>query len=185
MERMGKRRPQQTVNSQLVSWVTTGSHYATLAGLVVNERATLRVLGNITVSSEMHDVAVLVARAEGEWRASVPDFPDCRAAGATADETLPDSRRNVIAQCAMVDEADLPRPRTVRSALGSVRGIDWARSDSRYDEYFLHAGNWVWRRVAWACRAINSALAFPSVVVFKPDDVVLAEIAAGLYFNEM
>lgn len=99
----------------------------------MDERAALRVLGNITVSGVKHYVAVLVAQAEGEWRAFVPDFPRCRAAGATADEALQNSRRNVIAQCVMADEVDLPRPRTVTEIQSdrrwaSVRGIDWDKA---------------------------------------------------------
>jgi hypothetical protein len=64
-----------------------------------------------------------------EWRAIVPDFPAVRQAGATADEASQNSKRNVIAQCALVDEADLPRPRIVTEIQSdrrgaSVRGID-------------------------------------------------------------
>jgi hypothetical protein len=93
----------------------------------------LRALGNITVSGVKHYVAVLVAQAEDEWRAFVPDFPGCRAVGATADEALQNSGRNVIAQCAMIDEADLPRPRAVTEIQSdrrwaSVRGVDWDKA---------------------------------------------------------
>jgi len=83
-----------------------------------------------------HYLVVLVPRAEGGWRAHFPDFPGCRAEGAsveaavnTAASAAADHARWLRAQ-----GVSLPTPQTYEGVRqhghrwAAERGIDWSRA---------------------------------------------------------
>ena len=68
-----------------------------------------------------HYIAVLMPQPSGEWRAYLPDFPGCKAAGSTPDEAIGNTRER--AQSTLDHPGRLPVPRS----LGAIQADrDWA-----------------------------------------------------------
>jgi predicted RNase H-like HicB family nuclease len=82
-----------------------------------------------------HYLAVLIPLPEGGWRAHFPDFPGCRAEGATVEQAI-DASAAVVAEqaCRFRDDGvSLPTPQTYKdlrhdsNGWGAQRGIDWSQ----------------------------------------------------------
>ena len=70
-----------------------------------------------------HYIAVLVPKLANEWRVYLPDFPGCKATGATPAEAIASSRRNARELVEGKTQHQLPRPRS----LGEIQADrDWA-----------------------------------------------------------
>jgi predicted RNase H-like HicB family nuclease len=73
-----------------------------------------------------HYLAVLVPRAEGGWRVHFPDFPGCRAEGATVEQAIDASAAAVAKQARWLSDngVSLPTPQTYEEV--RYHSKDWA-----------------------------------------------------------
>lgn len=82
----------------------------------------------------MHYLAVLIPLAEGGWRAHFPDFPGCRAEGASVEAAIAASRIAVSEQAHRLgsEGASPPSPQSYEdikaNGWGIARGIDWSEA---------------------------------------------------------
>jgi predicted RNase H-like HicB family nuclease len=82
-----------------------------------------------------HYLAVLVPADHGGWRAHLPDFPGCRAEGATVEAAVDASAAAATrqAQDLRIQGVSLPTPQTYedvrnRTQWAVERRIDWSRA---------------------------------------------------------
>jgi predicted RNase H-like HicB family nuclease len=83
-----------------------------------------------------HYLVVLLPRSEGGWRAYFPDFPGCRAEGASVESAVAASSvaASEKARWLQAQDVSLPRPQTFEevrdygNGWASKRGIDWPKA---------------------------------------------------------
>jgi predicted RNase H-like HicB family nuclease len=80
-----------------------------------------------------HYIAVLVPAAGGGWRAYLPDFPGCKAEGATAESAMCNAATAAGALKRKLRDLGQtwPTPRSYNAVRGDIvwaeeRGIDWS-----------------------------------------------------------
>ena len=75
------------------------------------------------LSTALRYIAVLVPESGGKWRSYLPDFPECRATGATPDEAVRKSKLSARELIGKRSLRALPTPRS----LGEIQDDrDWA-----------------------------------------------------------
>ena len=83
-----------------------------------------------------HYLAVLVLQREAGWRVHFPDFPGCRAEGATVAEAINASSSAAAEQAQLLKAKRMPLPlartyeevRHHSDGWASERGIDWSNA---------------------------------------------------------